>query len=118
MTSQRILVLKFHPLPPRIIPNLFSRYITPKTEMPGLSYPGIAWSMDMGHYGKGHTSLQKRPSLKELIAFPEVRVTNPSLNSDLGSISLCPLQLKPIRTLQGLSRGSLPIPHLSFVAKL
>ena len=78
--------------------------------MPGLLYPGNAWSLDMGHSGKGHTSLQRRPSLKELIAFPEVRVTNPSLNRNPGSISQCPLQLKPSRTLQGLSGDSFPNP--------
>lgn len=41
---------------------------------------------------KGHASLQVRQSPKELTAFPEVGVTNPSLKRDLGSISQCPLQ--------------------------
>lgn len=49
-------------------------------------YTGIDQSLDMGHPRKAHASPHWRQSLKQLTAFPEVRVTNPSPKTDVGSI--------------------------------
>lgn len=108
LSSKRILVLKMPPCPQEY----------PKLDRDArLFIPWHCLVIGYGPFWEGTHLFAEETISEELIAFPEVRVTNPSLNRNLGSISRCALQLKPIRAPAGPFQRQ-PPNFTSFTEKL